>query len=181
MLGTPPQDKLHKHLHIPNACERSWIMMIMVGSKMYKTEYDLKVIIYPAYDKPHKLCNIRGNWNIQQPRLPPNNAGRPMRQFKCPLTWRRAGSPPVRFLFSREGGIQCEGCTDPDTGISPCANRMGKHNEPVCSGEDQWKPQSPRVTGLCEGNSTVTGEFTAQSGSNAEMFPLMTSSCVIIR
>ena len=129
MLGTHPQDKLHTHLHNSNACEHSWIMMLMVGSKMYKTEYDLKAIMYPAYDKPHKLCNIRGNWNIQQPRLPPNNAGRPMRQFKCPLTWLkwRAGSPPVRFLFSREGGSQCEGCTDPDTGISPCANRMGKH------------------------------------------------------
>ena len=85
MLGTPPQDKL-QHLHISNACEHSWIMMIMVGSKMYKTEYDLKVIMYPAYDTPHKLCTIRGNWNIQQPRLPPNNADRPMRQFKCPLS-----------------------------------------------------------------------------------------------
>ena len=50
MLGTPPQDKLHKHLYISNACEHSWIMMIMVGSKMYKTEYDLKAIMYPAYD-----------------------------------------------------------------------------------------------------------------------------------
>ena len=29
MLGTPPQDKLHKHLHISNACEHSWIMMII--------------------------------------------------------------------------------------------------------------------------------------------------------
>ena len=36
-------------------------MMIMVGSKMYKTEYDLKAIMYPAYDTPYKLCNIRGN------------------------------------------------------------------------------------------------------------------------
>ena len=106
MLGTPPQDMLHKHLYISNACEHSWIMMIMVGSKMYKTEYDFKVIMYPAYDTSHKLCNIRGNWNIQQPRLPPNNAGRHMRHFKCSLTWLkwRAGSPPVRFLFSREGG-----------------------------------------------------------------------------
>ena len=85
MLGTPPQDKLHKQLHISNACEHSWIMMIMVGSKMYKTELDLKAIMYPSYDTPHKLCNIRGNRNIQQPRLPPNNAGRPMRQFKWPL------------------------------------------------------------------------------------------------
>ena len=55
MLGTPPQDKLHKVLHIFNACGHSWIMMIMVGSKMSKTEYDLKAIMYPAYDTPHKL------------------------------------------------------------------------------------------------------------------------------
>ena len=61
MLGTPPQDKLHEHLHISNACEHSRILMIIVGSKMYKTEYDLKAIMYPAYDTPHKLCNIRGN------------------------------------------------------------------------------------------------------------------------
>ena len=27
------------------------------------------------------------------------------------------------------------------------------------------------VTGLCEGNSTVTGEFPAERASNAEMFP----------
>ena len=56
MLGTPPQDELHKHLHISNACEHSWIMMIMIGSKMSKAEYDLKAILYPVY----KLCNIRG-------------------------------------------------------------------------------------------------------------------------
>ena len=35
-------------------------MMVMVGSKMSKTEYDLKAIICPAYDTPHKLGNIRG-------------------------------------------------------------------------------------------------------------------------
>ena len=28
-----------------------------------------------------------------------------------------------------------------------------------------------RVTGLCAGNSPVTGEFPAQMASNAEMFP----------
>ena len=36
-------------------------MMVMVASEMSKTEYDLKAITYPAYDTPHKLCNIRGN------------------------------------------------------------------------------------------------------------------------
>ena len=30
-------------------------MMIMEDSKMYKTEYDLKAIMYSAYDTPHKL------------------------------------------------------------------------------------------------------------------------------
>ena len=130
MLGTLPQDKLHKHLHICNACEHSWITMMIVGSKVTKAEYDLKAIMYPAYDTLHKLCNIRGNQNIQPPRLPPNNAGRPMRQFKCPLAWpkRRAGSP--LSIFFREGGNKHEGCTDPDPGMSRCANRMGETRPP---------------------------------------------------
>ena len=37
----------------------------------------------------------------------------------------------------------------------------------VCSGADQRKYQFS-VTGLCEGNSPVTGEFPAQRASNAE-------------
>ena len=61
MLDTPPQDKLHKYLHIFNACEHSRIMMTMICNKMSKTEYDLKAIMYPAYDTPHKLCKLRGN------------------------------------------------------------------------------------------------------------------------
>ena len=37
-------------------------MMIIEGSKMSKTEYDLKAIImYSAYDTPNKLRNI--SWN----------------------------------------------------------------------------------------------------------------------
>ena len=48
MLNTPPQDKLHKHLHIFNSCEHSCIMMIMVDIKMSKTEYDFKAIMYPG-------------------------------------------------------------------------------------------------------------------------------------
>ena len=36
----------------------------------------------------------------------------------------------------------------------------------------RWKKISKlRFTGLCEGNSPVAGEFTAQRASNAEMFP----------
>ena len=58
-------------------------MMIMEDSKMSKIEYDFKAIMYSAYDTPHKLCNISGNETIQQPRLPPNNAGRSMRQYVC--------------------------------------------------------------------------------------------------
>ena len=79
--------------------------MTTEDSKMYKIEYDLKAIINSAYDTPHKLCNISGNENIQQPWLPTNNAGRPMRQFKCPLAWckLRAGSPMFDFAFSRGG------------------------------------------------------------------------------
>ena len=39
MLDTPPQDKLYRRLPVFNACEHSWIMMIMGGSKMSKPEY----------------------------------------------------------------------------------------------------------------------------------------------
>ena len=56
-----------------------------------------------------------------------------MRQLKCPLAsfkW-RAGSPlfdfVCLFVFFSWGGSQCEGGIDPDAGISPSANRMGKH------------------------------------------------------
>ena len=38
----------------------------------------------------------------------------------------------------------------------------------VCSGADQGKKSKLRVTGLCEGNSPVTGEFPAQRASDAE-------------
>ena len=87
MLDTPLQDKLHQRLHIFNACEHSCTMVIMVGSKMLKTEYDVKAIMYPAYDILHKLCNIKGNWNIKQQRLPPNNVGRLMQTIICQQTF----------------------------------------------------------------------------------------------
>ena len=38
-------------------------------------------------------------------------------------------------------------------------------------GADEKKISKLRVTGLCEGNSPVTGEFPAQKASNAEKFP----------
>ena len=37
----------------------------------------------------------------------------------------------------------------------------------VCSGTGQRKHQYHRITGLCEGNSPVTGEIAAQRASNA--------------
>ena len=37
------------------------VMMIMEGSNMSKTEYDFKALMYSAYVKTHKLCNISGN------------------------------------------------------------------------------------------------------------------------
>ena len=41
------------------------------------------------------------------------------------------------------------------------------------------KTSKLRVTGLCEGNSLVTGEFPSQKASNAQKcFHLMTSSCL---
>ena len=41
----------------------------------------------------------------------------------------------------------------------------------VYSGAYQRKHKKIRVTGLCVGNSLVTGEFPAQMASNAEKFP----------
>ena len=38
----------------------------------------------------------------------------------------------------------------------------------VCSGADQSKHKSPRITGLCEGNPPVTGGFPSQRASDAE-------------
>ena len=36
-------------------------MMIMEDSEISKIEYDLKAIMYSAFDTPHKLCIISGN------------------------------------------------------------------------------------------------------------------------
>ena len=87
MLDTPPQDKLHKYLQISNACEHSCIMMIVVGREMYTTEYDLKAMVYPAYDTPHNIwmdkiryqrnvCSrafIEGIWNWNRVKLQRKN------------------------------------------------------------------------------------------------------------
>ena len=56
MLDTPPQGKLHKHLHILNACEHSCIMIIMIGNKLFKTEHDFKAIMYAAHDTPQTFA-----------------------------------------------------------------------------------------------------------------------------
>ena len=81
MLDTPPQDKLYRRLQVVNTCEHSCIMMIIGGSKMSKTEYDLKAVCILPMTYPQKTVQYKGFYNIQQPRLPPNDAGRPMRQF----------------------------------------------------------------------------------------------------
>ena len=42
----------------------------------------------------------------------------------------------------------------------------------IYSGADQKKTSKLHVTGFCEGNSPVTGEFPAQRASNAENIPI---------
>ena len=83
------------------------MMMIMEGSKLFKTEYDFKAIIYSAYNIPHKVHNISGNQTIQQLKIPPNNAGRPIRQFKWPLAWieQRSLSQIIATMIST---VKCE-------------------------------------------------------------------------
>ena len=75
-----------------------------LNSKMSKTEYDLKAIMYSAYDTPHKLFNKRGYESIRQFRLPPNNAGKPMRQFKSPLASLGSSGEPGSPVFPGGGG-----------------------------------------------------------------------------
>ena len=41
----------------------------------------------------------------------------------------------------------------------------------VCLDRRSKKASKLRATGLCEGNSPVTGELPAQRASNAEIFP----------
>ena len=58
-------------------------------------------------------------------------------------------------------------CEPPDCLVNRLLRRRSK------------KTSKLRVTGLCVGNSPVTGEFPAQMASNSEFFfHLMTSSCV---
>ena len=65
MLDTPPKDKLYRRLQVFNACDHSWIMMIMGGSTMSKTEYDLKAISILPMTYP-KNCAIQGG-GLQYP------------------------------------------------------------------------------------------------------------------
>ena len=102
MLGTPPQDKLHEYLHIFNTCEHPWIIMIMVGSKMSKIEYDLTAIMYPAYDTPHKLCNIRGIKISSNPDYHPIMQADPCvssNGYQISCSNRKAGIVCVRKVF----------------------------------------------------------------------------------
>ena len=83
------------------------------------SEYDLKAIMYPAYDTPHKLCNIRGDSNIQQPRFPPNDArrlGDALVQMPPRLAQVESRVILCSIMFSREHGegrSKREGWIDP--------------------------------------------------------------------
>ena len=81
-----------------------------------------------------------------------------------------------------------EGCDPMEAGLLSNPNQVivdelqWRHNEPhgvskhqphdcLLNGLLRWrskKTSKPRVTGLCEGNSPVTGEFPAQRASNGE-------------
>ena len=128
MIDTPPQDKLYKHSHVVNVCEQSCIMKIMEDSKKSKTEY-LKIIMYPANDTPHKLCNIREIKISSNPDHHPLMQADPCVSSDAPSLGSSGepGHPLFDFVVFREGGSQREGCKDANEGISPCANRMGKH------------------------------------------------------
>ena len=81
----------------------SWKFAVLNRPLLWNIPHFHKTIMYPAYDTPHKLCNIRGNENIQHPRIPPNNAWRPMCQFKCPLlgSSRAQGHPCISNMLMK--------------------------------------------------------------------------------
>ena len=66
MLDTPRQGKLYRLLQVFNACEHSWIMMIMGGSKCLKQNTTLRPYVSCPWHTP-KLCNIRGGGIVQYP------------------------------------------------------------------------------------------------------------------
>ena len=70
MLNTPPQDKLYRCLKVFNACEHSCIMMIMGGSKMSKTEYDLKAICILPMTYPKKTVQYKGGLQYPATQIP---------------------------------------------------------------------------------------------------------------
>ena len=80
----------------------------------------------------------------------------------CPLqTW--------TFLFNTYVHVLCLHYWDVIVGamVSQITSLTTVYST-VYSGADQRKKSKLRVTGLCEGNSPVTGEFPAQRASNAE-------------
>ena len=94
--------------------------MIMEDSKMSKIEYDLKAMMYSVYGIRISENNLSSN-----PDYHPIMRADPCVSSNTPrLVQVESWVTPVRF--SREGGGQRDGCTNPDTWISPYANRMGK-------------------------------------------------------
>ena len=65
MLDTHPQDKLYRRSQVLNACEHSCIMMmIMGGSKMSETEYDLKALCILPMTYPQNCVCVCGGITI---------------------------------------------------------------------------------------------------------------------
>ena len=62
MYDTPTQDKLYRRLQVFNACGHSCIMMILGGSKMSKTEYDLKAICILPMTYPKNIHGVPIPW-----------------------------------------------------------------------------------------------------------------------
>ena len=106
MLETPPQYKLYRRLQIFNACEHSWIMMIMGCSKLSKTEYDLTAICILPMTYP-KNCAIQGGITISSnPDYHPIMQADPCVSSNAPSLGSSGepGHPLYDIVFSGGGG-----------------------------------------------------------------------------
>ena len=101
----------------------------MEGSKMSKTEYDRKAIMYSAYDTPHKHVQYKWKLNYPATQITTQQCRQTHTSVQMPPRLAEVESQvtPCSILVFLWGGKPAWGCIDPDAGISPCANRMGKH------------------------------------------------------
>ena len=74
---------------------------------MSKTEYDLKAIMYPAYDTPHKLCNIREIKISSNPDYRPVMQADPCVSSNAPALGSSGepGHPLLDFVLNQDLGI----------------------------------------------------------------------------